>query len=112
VVEDCFKGLDVAAMGELRPVDHRGARAGGVLAAQFGRVHVELPGQEVDRPLDVVGGFRSAGSAVGADRGSGRVDGADVEVDGRDVVATDRHRRGQVGQVEPLGVRAGILDDL
>src|SRR5207244_12879632 len=48
MVDQRIEGLDIAAMGELWPIDHRRADPGGVLAAQFERVHADLLRQHVE----------------------------------------------------------------
>ena len=52
-------------MRQLRPVDHRRARPGRVLAAQFERVHADLLGQHVDDALDREGRDRRPRRAIG-----------------------------------------------
>src|SRR5439155_4585006 len=64
VIEARLERLDVAAMRQLWPVDHRRARSGGVLAAQFARIHADLFRQHVDDALDRKGGDRRAGGAI------------------------------------------------
>ena len=70
-------------MGELGPVDHRGAGAGRVLAAQFQGVHADLFRQHVDDALDREGRDRRAGRAVG---GRFRPVAHDVVADGMGVL--------------------------
>ncbi len=91
------QGLDHRVVGQrvVARVDRQAARdrevreAVGrdvVLAPELGRVHVQLPRQQVHRPLDRVGGLGPAGAAVGVGRRGVGVDVGVLEVVALDVV--------------------------
>ena len=68
-----------------------------ILTPQFGRVHIHFPRRRFDNAFDQVGGFRSAGTAVGIDWhrvGVYRLNGA---VDVLDVVLTRQQCGVQIG---------------
>ena len=82
-----------------------------VLAAQLGRIHLQLARQHVHGPLDEVGRFRTAGAAIRVGR---RLVGEDLrqrDADRRDLVGRIRHqhreRRDGRGQQHVVGADVG-----
>ncbi len=88
----------------------KGVRLDEVLAAQLGRVHSHLVGEDIDGPFDIISGFRTACPAVGADRLRVGVDGAGPEVDVGDRVAAGRHHRRDRRHVKAHRVGPCIAD--
>ena len=63
-----------------------------VHAAEFRRVHSDLARRLVHHPLQKIGGFRTAGAAIGVDRSGGCRHALHVGVNGRDLVAARQQR--------------------
>ena len=60
--------------------------------AELRRVHSDLSRRLVHHPFQKIGGFRTAGAAIGVDRGGGCRHALHVGVDGRDLVAARQQR--------------------
>ncbi len=84
-----------------------------VPAAHLGRVHADLRGEVVHRPLDRRGGLRAARAAVGGHRRGVGHHRPVVRPDVRDVVDAAGHQHGELGQRgAEAGVTAAVLDDV
>ena len=84
-----------------------------VAPPDFGRVHADLGGEQVDRALDGGRGLRAPGAAVGVGRRGVGDRNPEPGLDLRDVVHALRHQAGEPGhQAARAPVGAGVLDDV
>ena len=84
-----------------------------VAPPDFGRVHADLGGEQVDRALDGGRGLRAPGAAVGVGRRGVGDRNPEPGLDLRDIVHALSHQAGEPGhQAARAPVGAGVLDDV